>query len=100
MADNGAVVKRQGNNGRQHGGPPELQEDVGEDELRGRAHARIRGRVLLLIVFSGLKGEKLEEFENLTRVGPMQPIENNTEPAKISPVFELRRRFSWRTGTF
>ncbi len=72
---------------------------------------------MFLIVFSGLKDEMLEESENLldpdvlatdivedveylTRVGPTQPIENRTEPAKIRPVLELRRRFSWRTGTF
>jgi hypothetical protein len=60
---------------------------------------------LFLIVFSRLKDEMLEELENLpdpnvlatdivedlacalTRVGPTQPIENKTEPAKISPVF-------------
>jgi hypothetical protein len=53
---------------------------------------KIRGRVLFLIVFSGLK-------ELLTRVGPTQPIENKTEPAKISPVLEPRRRFLGRTGT-
>ena len=54
---------------------------------------------MFLIVFSGLKDEMLEEFENLAKVGPTRPIANKTEPAKISPVFELRRRFSWRTGT-
>ncbi len=51
---------------------------------------------MFLVVFSGLKDKMLEEFENLTRVGPMQPIENKTEPAKISPVLALRHRFSWR----